>query len=194
MSQMSNKAGDASPASSGDMTSETASKDTQIGLFMALAAYGSWGIFPLYFSMLAHVPAVEVVAHRVTWSLVLMAVWFLIRRRWREVWPVLKLAACVLVCFIVNTGLLVSGNWLTYVWAVTHGHGRQRPALAISLCRWSMWQPGICFLSERLSRLQIVAICLAVSVHPAANGPAGDCAGGLAASLRSDIWRLWLFA
>ncbi len=160
MSQMSNKAGDASPASSGDMTSETASKDTQIGLFMALAAYGSWGIFPLYFSMLAHVPAVEVVAHRVTWSLVLMAVWFLIRKRWHEVWTVLRLPR--VLGLLVITGLLVSSNWLTYVWAVVHARATEA-SLGYFIVPMVNVATGYLFLSERLSRLQIVAICLAVS-------------------------------
>ena len=159
MNQMRNKAGGVSPASVEELSSESVSKDTQIGLFMALGAYGSWGIFPLYFSMLAHVPALEVVAHRITWSLVLMTVWFLLRRRWREVWPVLKQPRVFGV--LIATGLLVSGNWLTYVWAVTHGQATEA-SLGYFIVPMVNVATGYLLLSERLSRLQIVAICLAV--------------------------------
>ncbi|SFO28681.1 chloramphenicol-sensitive protein RarD [Cohaesibacter marisflavi] len=159
MSQMRDKAGGIAPASDGTLSSETASKDTQIGLLMALGAYGSWGIFPLYFSMLAHVPAIEVVAHRISWSLVLMAVWFLLRRRWGEVWPVLRQPR--VFGLLIATGLLVSSNWLTYVWAVGHGQATEA-SLGYFIVPMVNVATGYLLLSERLSRLQIVAICLAI--------------------------------
>nr|WP_321459373.1 EamA family transporter RarD [uncultured Cohaesibacter sp.] len=140
--------------------SENGARETRIGLLLALAAYCSWGIFPLYFALLAHVPALEVVAHRIAWSLVLMTLWFLARRRWGEVWAVLRLPR--VFGLLIITGIMVSGNWLTYVWAVGHGQATEA-SLGYFIVPMVNVATGYLFLKERLSHLQLLAIVLAVA-------------------------------
>ncbi|WP_316861240.1 EamA family transporter RarD [uncultured Cohaesibacter sp.] len=160
MSQKS-ELGSSTPVDAMLETAQTAPADeTRAGLLLAAAAYGFWGLFPLYFIMLAHVPALEVVANRIFWSLVLMSFWFLLRGRLGEVWATLKQPRIVLV--LVLTGVLVSGNWLTYVWAVGHGYATEA-SLGYFIVPMFNVATGYLLLSERLSRLQMVAIVLAVA-------------------------------
>lgn len=90
------------------------------GIVYAALAYVAWGLFPLYFRQVAHVPALEVVAHRTVWSLVFVFAVLAVRRHWgwmRALWGQPR----VLGTFAVSA-LLLSGNWLTYVWAVQNQH------------------------------------------------------------------------
>ncbi len=90
------------------------------GIVYALLAYIAWGAFPLYFRQLGGVGAFEIVLHRVAWSLVFLAVLLLVLRRWA--WLVaLHRQPKVLAAFGVSA-LLLSSNWLLYVWAVMNGH------------------------------------------------------------------------
>nr|WP_315224909.1 EamA family transporter RarD [uncultured Albidiferax sp.] len=89
-----------------------------IGIVYAALAYAAWGLFPLYFHQLAGIPALEVVVHRTVWSLVFVLGVLLVRRHWG--WMRL-LQPRVLGAFALSA-LLLSGNWLTYVWAVQHQH------------------------------------------------------------------------
>ena len=148
------------PAPHGSSSSGEDNRSVHIGLLLALGAHGTWGIFPLYFSMLKHVPAVEVVAHRLVWSLALMSLWFLLRRRWREVWTVLKLPR--VFGLLIGTGALVSCNWLTYVWAVVNGQATEA-SLGYFIVPLVNVATGYLLLSERLTRLQLVSIGLAVA-------------------------------
>ncbi|PWW47890.1 EamA family transporter RarD [Melaminivora alkalimesophila] len=90
------------------------------GIASATAAYAAWGLFPLYFRQLAHVPALEVIAHRTLWSLVFVALVLLVRGQRGWVRPVLRQPR-VLAGFALSA-LLLSVNWLIYVWAVNNGH------------------------------------------------------------------------
>ena len=90
------------------------------GIVYAALAYICWGLFPLYFVQLAAVPAVEVVAHRVWWSLVFLLALLGVRRQWAWLGPVLRQPR-VLLAFSASA-LLLAANWGVYIWAVTHGH------------------------------------------------------------------------
>ncbi|MEO5796333.1 MAG: EamA family transporter RarD, partial [Rhodoferax sp.] len=85
-----------------------------LGIAYATLAYAAWGLFPLYFHQLAGIPALEVVVHRTVWSLVFVLGVLLVRRHWS--W-MRALRPRVLGAFALSA-LLLSGNWLTYVWAV----------------------------------------------------------------------------
>ena len=89
-----------------------------IGIVYAALAYAAWGLFPLYFHQLAGIPALEVVVHRTVWSLVFVLGVLLARRHWG--W-MRALQPRVLGAFALSA-LLLSGNWLTYVWAVQNQH------------------------------------------------------------------------
>ena len=88
------------------------------GILFATLAYTAWGLFPLYFHQLAGIPALEVVVHRTVWSLVFVLGVLLVRRHWG--W-MRALQPRVLAAFALSA-LLLSGNWLTYVWAVQNQH------------------------------------------------------------------------
>ncbi len=90
-----------------------------IGVFHALGCFGVWGLFPIYFKLLDQVPALEVVAHRILWSVVVLLALILAQGRWplfqAEFRNPRRLG------FYLLTTLLISTNWLIYIWAVQHG-------------------------------------------------------------------------
>jgi chloramphenicol-sensitive protein RarD len=90
------------------------------GILYAALAYILWGLFPLYFQQLSAIPPVEVVAHRVVWSLAFLLVLLGLRRQWAWLTPVLRQPK-VLLAFAASA-LLLATNWGVYIWAVTHGH------------------------------------------------------------------------
>ena len=90
------------------------------GIVFAALAYVAWGLFPLYFRQLAGVPALEVVMHRTLWSLVLLLGVLLVRRQWAWL-AQLRHQPKVLGAFALSA-LLLSANWLIYVWAVQNQH------------------------------------------------------------------------
>ncbi len=90
------------------------------GITYAALAYICWGLFPLYFQQLAAIPPVEVVAHRVVWSLAFLMALLGARRQWAWLAPVLRQPR-VLLAFAASA-LLLATNWGVYIWAVTHGH------------------------------------------------------------------------
>lgn len=93
---------------------------TRKGLLYGISAYGLWGLFPLFFKQLQHVGSLEVVLHRMVWSLAFVLLVLAALRRWT--W--LREALCsprLLATFAVSS-LLLAANWLTYIWAVNNGH------------------------------------------------------------------------
>ena len=90
------------------------------GIAYAALAYLLWGLFPLYFRQLAAVPATEVLVHRIVWSLAFVLIVLALRRQWAWLLPVLRRPK-VLGAFAASA-LLLSTNWLTYIWSVGHGH------------------------------------------------------------------------
>ncbi|MEK8048026.1 EamA family transporter RarD [Ideonella margarita] len=89
------------------------------GLFAAALAYIIWGLFPLYFHQLREVPALEVVMHRSVWSLAFIVLVLLYQRRWA--WLINVLQQPRKLAIFGTSALLLSSNWLLYVWAVNNG-------------------------------------------------------------------------
>jgi chloramphenicol-sensitive protein RarD len=128
------------------------------GVLSAALAYVCWGIFPLYFKLLASIGALEVVAHRIVWSLLLLLAVLAVRRQWGWLHQVLRQPK-VLAGFAASA-LLLSANWITYIWAVTHDHVIDAslgyfitPLLNVLL--------GCTFLRERLRATQWTAVAMA---------------------------------
>jgi chloramphenicol-sensitive protein RarD len=125
------------------------------GVLAGVAAYSLWGVFPLVFHQLRDVGAVEILAHRVVWTFLVVCVLLAVRtdRRWWRRVRATKGAAGRLGL----AGYLVGTNWLVYIWAVNHDHVVEaalgyyiNPLLTVAL--------GVVVLGERLSRLQVVAL------------------------------------
>jgi chloramphenicol-sensitive protein RarD len=128
------------------------------GIVAAASAFSMWGLFPLYWKMLAGVPALEVVAHRTFWGLVSVAAWVTVRRGWPAARAVVRNPRALLV--LAGTALLIGVNWLIFIWAVINGHVVEsslgyfiNPLVNVAL--------GVIVLRERLSRAQVVAVALA---------------------------------
>lgn len=135
--------------------SEVASKK---GLAYGLSAYLIWGLFPLYWVHLKPAGAFEIVAHRAIWSLVFCLVALAVKRELANTYRHFRNPA-TLRRLALSTSL-ISVNWLTYIWAVNHGHVVEsalgyyiNPLVIISL--------GVFFLKERLRRFQYIALAFA---------------------------------
>ncbi len=130
------------------------------GLVYAALAYIAWGLFPLYFHALARVDALQIVLHRSLWSFVFM--WTLLVALRRLQWVPAVVRQPRLLAQFVLSALLLSANWLLYVWAVNHGHVVEAslgyfvtPLVNVLLGTW--------VLGERPRRLQWLALAVAAS-------------------------------
>ncbi len=129
------------------------------GIWYALGAYIFWGLFPIYWKLLAGVPALQLLGHRIFWSFLLLFGIILIASQAKELRAALNLR--VLLIYSV-AAILISINWLTYVWAVGAGFIVEtslgyfiNPLLSVLL--------GVIFLRERLRPLQWLPIGLAAA-------------------------------
>lgn len=134
------------------------SGDSPRGLVLAIATYVMWGFLPLFMKQLAHVPASEVIAHRVLWSLPIALAVLLWQGRWAEVGQALRQPR--LLGMAMLTAALISLNWMIYVWAVGNGHALDA-ALGYYINPLFSVAMGATLLRERLSRAQLAAIALA---------------------------------
>ena len=130
------------------------------GILYGLSAYVLWGMFPLFFKQLQAASALEVVLHRMVWSLVFVLIVLAVLRRWNWLGDVRRSPA-LLGKFAVSA-LLLAGNWLSYVWAVNNGHVLDAslgyfilPLINVAL--------GFIFLHERPRKAQWVAFALAAT-------------------------------
>jgi chloramphenicol-sensitive protein RarD len=128
------------------------------GVASGLAAYGMWGLFPLYFPLLEPAGGLEIVAHRVLWSLVFIAGLLTVVRRWSLVRAVFADRRAMLV--LLGAALLIAVNWLVFVYAVNSGHVVEtslgyfiNPLVSVLL--------GVVVFSERLRPLQWAAVGIA---------------------------------
>jgi chloramphenicol-sensitive protein RarD len=128
------------------------------GLVYAALAYVIWGLFPIYFHALARVDALQIVMHRSLWCFVVVWAGLLAMRRLQWVRGVVRQPR--LLAQFVLSALLLSTNWLLYVWAVNHGHVVEAslgyfvtPLVNVLLGTW--------VLKERPRRLQWVAVAVA---------------------------------
>jgi chloramphenicol-sensitive protein RarD len=137
-----------------------AQREIQRGFAYGVAAYGLWGVLPIYFKAIAAVAAVDIVAHRVLWSLPFLALLLFVTRGWGAVRQAIRRHRTLLL--LLFTAVLVGINWLLYVYAVTSGH-----ILAGSLGYYL--NPlvnvvlGRVFLKEKLSWLQWAAVAIAAA-------------------------------
>ena len=128
------------------------------GVRFGLAAYLCWGFFPVYFKALVGVPALEVLAHRVVWSGAFALSVVFIAGKSKALLSVLRDPGARLTLFC--SALLVSTNWLVFIYAVTTDHVLEsslgyfmNPLVSVLL--------GFLFLRERFRPLQKISVALA---------------------------------
>ena len=134
--------------------------DTPAGFGTAVAAYVIWGFLPLYLAGLAHVPALEVVAHRILWSIPVAGAILWATGRTSDLRA--ALASPRTLGMAAVTAALITINWGTYIWAVTSGYALDA-ALGYYMNPLFNVLLGAVILKEALSRAQLAAIALAVA-------------------------------
>jgi chloramphenicol-sensitive protein RarD len=130
------------------------------GFLFGIAAYGLWGVLPIYFKAIAAVAAVDIVAHRVLWSLPFLALLLFFGTGWSDVRQAIRRRKTLLL--LLFTAVLIATNWLLYVYAVTSGHILAgslgyylNPLVNVVLGRF--------ILKERLTWLQWAAVAIAAA-------------------------------
>lgn len=128
------------------------------GILYATACYTAWGIFPLYFKALKEIPPSEILLHRMVWSLLFLVMVLTWRKQWSWISSVLKQPR--LLAGFTLSALLLSVNWLIYIWAINNNRVIDAslgyfmtPLVSVFL--------GSIFLKERLRLLQWVAVTFA---------------------------------
>ena len=130
------------------------------GIWNGLSAYILWGFFPIYWKLLHDVPAVQVIGHRIAWSFVLLILVILVSRQWKD----FRLAALQPKTIVLYSiaAVLLSINWLIYVWGVNAGFIVEtslgyfiNPLISVLL--------GVVFLRERLRAMQWIPIVFAAA-------------------------------
>ena len=129
------------------------------GIISAVSAYTMWGIAPLYFKLIQHISADEILVHRVVWSTLLLLVVVLLSNKWQSFVNVVSQPRMILRLTISASFLAV--NWFLFIWAVNNDHLLDaslgyyiNPLLSVAL--------GVIFLGERLRPWQLVAVGLAL--------------------------------
>lgn len=131
-------------------------QEYKLGLIYAFSAFGLWGLVPIYFKWVSDVSPLEILSHRILWSVLILMAVLTIRQQWTSVrkirWPQLK-------PFFLSS-VFVSSNWLIFIWAVGQDKILEtslgyfiNPLVSLIL--------GILFLGERLRRVQTIAVLLA---------------------------------
>lgn len=128
------------------------------GFFAAMSAFFIWGLLPLYLHQLHDTPAVQIMAHRVVWACLFVFAYLAIKGELGKVWAALADPGSRLR--LAASAVLISVNWLIYVWSVTNGHVIEaslgyfiNPLVSVLL--------GVFVLKERLNRSQWSAVGLA---------------------------------
>jgi chloramphenicol-sensitive protein RarD len=132
----------------------------RLGVAAALAAYIFWGLAPIYFKWIDAVAPLEIIAHRILWSIPFLA-GFLLLRDGRGFLQRMRLPPKT-VAVLLLSGVLVVTNWLIFVWAVVNGQ-----VLATSLGYFIgplvNFLLGFLFLKERLTRIQTIGVLIAAT-------------------------------
>jgi chloramphenicol-sensitive protein RarD len=130
------------------------------GVWYAVAAYTLWGVFPIYIKLLQSVPAVEILAHRMVWSLVFVTALLTIQRHWA--WVRTVIARPAMLGRFVATATVVTMNWGVYIWAINSNRVVDaslgyfiNPLVNVLL--------GALLLGERMRPVQWAAVAVAAS-------------------------------
>jgi len=128
------------------------------GILYGIGAYTLWGLLPVYWKALHAVPALEILANRMLWSLVFVLILLLVRKHWSWLRRASRDRRILITYFATATLLAV--NWLTYIWAVNAGFIIET-SLGYFINPLINVLFGVLFLSEKLRVGQILALVLA---------------------------------
>lgn len=133
------------------------SPSLRLGLAAGLSAYTLWGVLPLYIKLLDHLPAMEILAHRIVWSLPAGLLFVALAGRWADLKAALTPAR---LRYLSLSALAIGTNWFLYIWAV--GEARVMEAsLGYYINPLVNVLIGAVLLRERLRKAQWAAVALA---------------------------------
>ncbi len=139
---------------------ESSEKQARDGIISAFIAFLMWGLFPLYFIVVKDVSANEILAHRIIWAVPFGAVIIHLRHQWPEVVAALKHRRTFM--FLTLSAILITGNWLVYIWAVQLEQINQA-SLGYYINPLLFALAGVVIFGEKLRKAQTAAIILAAS-------------------------------
>ncbi|KPJ88202.1 MAG: transporter [Spirochaetes bacterium DG_61] len=132
----------------------------KVGILYALVAFTTWGFLPLYWRLLIQVPPIQILAHRVSWSLVFVSILVAVRNRWPDVREAFSTVSNQLA--FLASAFFLGVNWAIYIWAVNTNHVVEssmgyfiNPLVNVLL--------GVMFLRERLRFWQGISVLIAFS-------------------------------
>lgn len=135
-----------------------AAADARRGFFLALSAYLLWGLLPLYIKLVGHLPILEVVAHRILWSVPIAAAVLVWLGRTADFAVAIRSPRMLRMAAL--TALVISINWSIYLWAIVYDRAVES-ALGYYMNPLVNVVVGATLLGEKLDRLQIIAVALA---------------------------------
>jgi chloramphenicol-sensitive protein RarD len=133
--------------------------DVRLGLIAGIMAYTFWGAFPVYFKITEAVGPIEILAHRIVWSLPFALIIIALRRQWTELKRAIKIPR--LVGLLTLAALALAVNWGVYIWAVQSEQIFQG-SLGYFINPLMYVLVGVIFFGEKLSKLQSVSVLLAL--------------------------------
>jgi chloramphenicol-sensitive protein RarD len=146
------------PASAAAPVKGKRSRLSTEGLLAAVASFVIWGVFPLYLKPLHDVPSLQIIAHRVAWGCATVLIWLFARG---DLGDLRKAFANPAVRVrLALSAVLISVNWLGYVWGVGHGHVVET-SLGYFINPLANVLLGVVFLRERLNFAQWTAVAIA---------------------------------
>ncbi|NYG58839.1 chloramphenicol-sensitive protein RarD [Nocardioides daedukensis] len=134
--------------------------ESQKGFILGVAAYGIWGAFPLYWPLLEPAGAVEILAHRVVWSMLTMAILIFVvgrTRQLRDIWHSPRTRRLLTLGSVV-----IAINWGTYIWGVNNGHVVEA-SLGYFINPLVTMLMGVLVFRERLRPMQWFAVSIATA-------------------------------
>ncbi|MGM0440564.1 MAG: EamA family transporter RarD [Chlamydiota bacterium] len=134
-------------------------KETLVGSTSALMGCIIWGLAPIYFKAVSYIPTMEVLSHRIVWSVFLLGFLVLLKSRGNNIFlETIRAPRTYLYCMI--SAALMATNWLVYVWAIQHGRLLEASmGYFINPLLYVCW--GVIFFDERLRKIQTIAIGIA---------------------------------
>ena len=142
------------------LSDKTKGQHSTAGLGYGILAYLIWGFFPVYFKALSIIPALQVVSHRIVWSVMFLSLILGFSGRWNVISEAFRDRRVVVL--LITSALLIATNWLVFIIAIAHSQVIQS-SLGYFITPFISVLLGVFFLKERLSRLQIISLFLAAA-------------------------------
>lgn len=141
-----------------NISSKDGTDTVKEGLIFGVVAYTLWGLFPIYLKSVDEASAMEILAHRILWSVPFGALLIALRKQWGEVAKAFTTPRVLLL--LVVSALAISSNWLIYVWSVVNDRVLEA-SLGYYITPLMYVAAGVFVLGERMRPVQITAVCLA---------------------------------